>query len=92
MLVVRDLTRSKASYKGHPCYAVDSICPCRPCYNAHDCTPSDPRYTKKVYSDTFHCATNYNQGCSQPKPDPNHILNRQKRCKRCGQYDKAEGK
>ena len=58
---------------------------CRPCYNCHDCKPPDPRHSKKVYSDVFSCAVNWNNGCPQPLPNPNHILNRQGRCKKCGQ-------
>lgn len=83
-MIVRDLTLPKSDYKGHPCYAVEKACPCMPCYNCHDCTPPNPAYSKKVYSDTFHCAENWNNGCPQPHPEPNHILNRQGRCKRCG--------
>ncbi len=88
MLIVRDLTLKKMDYKGHPCYAVDKVCPCRPCYNCHDCNPPNPAYNKKVYSDIFHCAVNYDRGCPQPKPEPNHMLNRQHRCKRCEEYIK----
>jgi len=83
-MIVRDLTLKKTDYKGHPCWATDAVCPCRPCYNCHDCYPPDPRYSKKIYSDTFACAYNYNTGCPQPKPESAHILNRQHRCKRCG--------
>lgn len=84
-MIVRDLTLKKTEYKGHPCYASGAFCPCRPCYDAHDCNPPDPRYSKKVYSDTFSCAVNHNNGCPQPLPEPTHILNRLGRCKRCGQ-------
>ena len=83
-MIVRDLTLGKKDYKGHHCYATDAVCPCRPCYNCHDCNPPDPRYSRSIYSATFSCAYNYNTGCPQPKPEAIHILNRQKRCKRCG--------
>ncbi len=73
-------------YKGHPCYARGNFCPCRSCYNPHDCNPPDPRYSRKVYSDTFSCAYNYNNGCPQPKPKPVHSLNRQGRCTKCGSH------
>lgn len=84
MKIVRDKTLKKSEYKGHPTYAVDDVCPCRPCFNAHDCTPPNPAHSRKVYSDVFHCATNWNSGCPQPKPEPEHILNRLNNCKRCG--------
>lgn len=88
-MIVRDLTQKKTDYKGHPCHASGAFCPCRPCYNCHDCNPPDPRYSKKVYSDTFSCAVNWNSGCPQPKPEPNHILNRLGRCRRCGEVPNA---
>ena len=83
-MIVRDLTKPKADYKGHPCYASDAECPCRPCYNCHDCSPPDRRYSNKVYSDTFECAVRHNNGCPQPKLEPVHTLNRLERCIRCG--------
>jgi len=85
MKIVRDLTLKKTDFKGHPCYAIDEYCPCRPCYNCHDCTPPNRMHSNKVYSDIFHCASNYNRGCPDSIPVPVHILNRQHRCKRCGQ-------
>lgn len=84
-MIVRDLTLKKADYKGHPCHASGAFCPCRPCYNCHDCTPPNPTHSKKVYSDTFHCASNWNTGCPQPIPEPTHIPNRLGHCKRCGE-------
>ena len=81
---VRDHTKPVKEYKGgHWTFAVDAVCPCRPCYNAHDCTPPNPAYSKTAYSDVFHCASNWNSGCPQPKPEPQHILNRLNNCKRC---------
>lgn len=85
MQVVRDLTMPKSDYKGHPCYALDVFCPCRPCYSCHDCKPPST-HNGKMYSDVFHCATNWNSGCPDPLPVPVHDLNRAKRCRRCGQY------
>lgn len=87
-MIVRDLTLKKSDYKGHHCHAVGSFCPCRSCYNAHDCTPPNSAYSKKVYSETFSCATNWNTGCPHPLPEPEHDLNRQGRCKRCGENPK----
>lgn len=86
MMIVRNLTLKKTDYKGHPCYASGGFCPCRPCFNPHDCTPPNPVYSKKAYSDIFHCATNWSSGCPQPKPEPTHEFNRQGYCKKCGEY------
>lgn len=86
MKVVRDKTLKKTDYKGHPCYATDEVCPCRPCFNCHDCRPPDRRYTNQLYSPVFHCATNWNSGCPDPKPEPVHDLNRVGHCRRCGAY------
>lgn len=83
-MIVRDLTLSKSDYKGHPCHVSEMNCPCRPCYNCHDCTPPDWSRSEKVYSDTFYCAVRWNKGCPDPKPEPVHTLNRLKRCIRCG--------
>jgi len=84
MIIVRDKTLPKSDYKGHPCYAVGLDCPCRPCYNAHDCTPPNRVYSRKVYSDVFHCASNWNDGCPSPKPVAVHDFNRLGKCRRCG--------
>jgi hypothetical protein len=86
MIIARDKTLPKTEYKGHPCYAIDPTCPCKPCFNCHDCTPPNPAYSKKMYSDTFHCASNWNMGCPQPIPEPVHILNSKRNCKRCGTH------
>ena len=83
-MIARDLTLPKADYKGHPCHVKEKDCPCKPCYNCHDCTPPNREHSDKVYSDTFRCAVNWNKGCPIPEPTANHILNRQNRCKRCG--------
>ena len=85
-MIVRDLTLKKADYKGHPCDASYSFCPCRPCFNCHDCSPPDRTHSKKFYSDVFSCASRWNNGCPQPLPEPKHDLSRQGRCKRCGEY------
>lgn len=91
MIVVRDKSLPKSDYKGRSCYAVDAVCPCRPCYNCHDCTPPNRTYSRRLYSDVFHCASNYNSGCPQPKPVPVHNLNRLGRCRRCGVYVQGGG-
>jgi len=79
-MIVRDLTLKKTDYKGHPCWAIDVVCPCRPCYNCHDCGS----FNGGRWHPNFACASNWNSGCPQPKTEPVHILNRQHRCKRCG--------
>ncbi|KKK98627.1 hypothetical protein LCGC14_2640850 [marine sediment metagenome] len=90
-MIVRDLTKNKKDYKGHPCHASYSFCPCRPCYNCHDCSPPNPAYTNKVYSDVFSCAYRWSKGCPQPIPEATHDLNRQGRCKQCGEYPNKMG-
>jgi len=78
MMKVRDKTQT--GYKGRPTYAIDMYCPCRSCYNAHDCGYVNSQGHKVV---DMHCATNYNRGCPEPKPEPQHIW-RGKTCIRCG--------
>ena len=92
MKIVRDLTKPKTEYKGHQCYALDADCPCRPCFICHDCTRTKAVQAGKPCSDVFHCATNWNKGCPEPRPEPQHDLNRLKRCKRCGQVINKNGK
>lgn len=88
----RDRIEPKTEYKGRPTYCLDKFCPCRPCWHPHDCG-----HTQKVYNEQgawvanqwivhMECATRYNNGCSYPKPDPEHIPYKTvKRCKRCNQ-------
>lgn len=79
---VRDHTKSVKEYKGKWTWAVDELCPCRPCFNAHDCGHSDSHYG---WIERFACAVNHNSGCPQPKPEPQHVLSgRQRICRRCG--------
>lgn len=88
---VRDHTEKVTEYKGHWTFAVDSSCPCRSCYNTHDCTPPNGEHSSKIYSDVFHCATNWNNGCPTPKPEPKHVLSPHGRvCKRCKQRIERE--
>lgn len=80
---VRDLTLKPSAHKGKLCYAVEGVCPCRPCYNCHDYGQT----YGGVYHPDFACATNCNSGCPSPKPEPQHIPGvpgRGNRCKRCG--------
>jgi hypothetical protein len=82
---VRDRLLPKNTYKGRLTEASDAACPCRPCYNAHDCgyIHSTGRWVRRMY-----CATNWNNGCPSPKPAPEHVMisRRARTCKRCGAH------
>lgn len=82
-MIVRDRTLPKTEYKGRETDAGDSACPCRSCYNAHDC---GRRNTVGEWKPDMQCATRYNGGCPDPKPTPEHVYSgpRGKVCKRCG--------
>ena len=81
MIQVRDHTIKVTEYKGRWTYASDLMCPCRPCYNAHDCGHYIGSGTWIV---SMACATNANDGCPSPKPKPEHIPPKRGRlCKRC---------
>jgi len=88
MIQVKD--KLKDDYKGRLTYAVDKMCPCRPCYNAHDCGYSAGGTGKWVIR--MYCATNYNKGCPIPRPKPIHIVKSKaeikksdiRKCLRCG--------
>lgn len=91
MIQVRD--RLKIGYKGRPTYAVDKSCPCRPCFNAHDCGYIN---SQGKWISNMHCATNYNSGCPFEFSNylrPTHIIisdakyrkaNQTRKCRRCG--------
>ncbi|MBT9168374.1 MAG: hypothetical protein DDT19_01719 [Syntrophomonadaceae bacterium] len=65
---VRD--RLVNGYKGQEVNCPDRVCPCRPCYNPHNCG-----YRLGVrYVDNFVCLTNHDRGCPDNKPEPVHIL------------------
>ena len=85
---VRD--KSRTGYKGRIGWALDELCPCRPCFNMHDCgyTNSQGKWVLHM-----HCATSWNKGC----PDdidriPAHIYTspRSRVCLRCGQHKFAK--
>ena len=80
---VRDKTKKRSEYKGRITDARDELCPCRSCYNAHDCGHLDYRGKQLVH---MACATRWNNGCPQPLPEPEHIFKSEKAniCKRCG--------
>lgn len=86
---VRD--RTKTEYKGRLTDALDEFCPCRRCYNPHDCG-----YRNSVgrWIINMQCLTRYHSGCPDPKPKPVHIIKckpeRRRsdlavKCYRCGQ-------
>ena len=90
-MMARDRTEPRSEYKGRPTTCSDAECPCRPCWNAHDCgyrlrsydgVPSSGGYVVHM-----ECATRHNNGCPTPKPEPQHVYSspRARVCKRCGQ-------
>ena len=82
---VRDMTMPKSEYKGRETQASNTLCPCRPCYNAHDCGRFNS-YTGQ-HEVRMECAFRYNNGCPRPMPEPVHVYTsaRGRVCKRCGQ-------
>jgi hypothetical protein len=84
MPLVRDYTKKKTEYKGRPTQASADDCPCMPCYNAHDCGYYNGKHEWVV---RMACATNWNNGCPSPKPEPEHKPNKSgTRCIRCRTY------
>ena len=84
---VRDKTKLKSEYKGRLTDASMTICPCMPCYNAHDCGnyvydgPNSQKWRVRM-----ECAIRWNNGCPTPEREPEHIYvsDRGTVCKRCG--------
>jgi len=92
---IRNRLLNEKEYKGRWTEAADKFCPCRRCYNAHDCgyTGGDG---KRVI--VMQCATRYNSGCpTRIRGElliPIHIIRSKweyrkkgqtRVCKRCGQ-------
>ena len=79
---VRDKRYKKSDYLGRETYAMDKLCPCRPCFSVHDCG----RFSGGEWRSYFACVTRFNNGCPHPIPEPVHILHstREYVCKRCG--------
>ncbi len=75
----RDKTLTINDYKGRPTDCYDRQCPCRPCWNAHDCGYStnnpDPR---RRWVTRMECATRHNNGCPRDEggnpPKPRHLV------------------
>jgi len=89
-MLVRDKTKLKTEYKGRLTWAYDSLCPCRSCFNAHDCGYWNSQGKWVV---DMHCVTNRNSGCPNPLPEPTHIfMERGRVCKRCGTHRKLASK
>ena len=83
-MLVRDKTLGPRDYKGRFTDARDSSCPCRPCFNAHDCGRLN---TMGQWTRDMQCATRYNGGCPNPAPTPEHVfVKRGWACKRCGAH------
>ena len=91
-MMVRDRSEPKGDYKGRPTACCEEVCPCRPCWNAHDCGYSQRVYSKEglwtsnKWIIRMECATRHNNGCPRPKREPQHLYvsDRGKVCKRCG--------
>ena len=81
-MLIRDRTLNRTEYKGRWTDARDGQCPCRPCFNAHNCQRDPERY----YSHPdMRCATRENGGCPQPIPEAIHVYRVMgKVCRRCG--------
>ena len=94
----RDMTQPKTEYKGREFDCSDAFCPCRPCLNNHDCGYNQKVYTNGLWTSNkwisrMECATRYNGGCPQPRPEPQHIYksDRANICQRCG-YSRRRGR
>jgi hypothetical protein len=57
---VRNKLLSKKEYKGRLTEASDKMCPCRPCWNPHDCGYKNSAGKRIV---DMYCLTNYSDGC-----------------------------
>jgi hypothetical protein len=96
---VRNRLLPKSDYKGRPTEALDGLCPCRPCFHAHDCGRPEKVYNKaglwitNRYPVDMKCVTRENNGCPQPIPGTEHVYtsDRARICKRCGQQREGRG-
>jgi len=93
MIQVKD--KLQEGYKGRLTYATDKCCVCRSCFNPHDCGYYSSNGEWIGY---MHCATNYNKGCPDLKPEPVHMVRfsqknlkgQTRKCLRCGQTIQLE--
>ena len=72
---VRNCLISKKEYKGRWTEAKDEHCPCRPCYNAHDCGETMTGPYGLEWKTRMECATRWSYGCGD-YPDPEHVAKR----------------
>ena len=90
---VRDRLLDKREYKGRLTEAVDKMCPCRTCWNPHDC---GYRAGSGKWITVMRCVTNHKSGCprdiNNELPRSIHIIRAKtggrgqtKICLRCGQ-------
>ncbi|MBA7542409.1 hypothetical protein ES705_34730 [subsurface metagenome] len=90
---VRDRLLDKIEYKGRLTEASDKVCPCRTCWNPHDC---GYRGGNGKWMTVMYCVTNYKSGCPHDiirrLPKPIHIIRAKaggkgqtRICLRCGQ-------
>lgn len=90
----RDRLLPITDYKGRLTDCCEAVCPCRPCWHAHDCgrmmTGANNRL---VWWERMECATRHNNGCPRPLPEPVHVHEKTgpsgrtrhfRRCQRCG--------
>lgn len=72
---VRDRLLDKREYKGRLTEAVNEMCPCRICWNAHDC---GYRGGNGEWIVVMRCVKNYKNGCphniNKKLPRPIHII------------------
>lgn len=81
MLVKDKLADNK--YKMSNTEAAEKACPCRSCYNAHDC---GYRTSSGKWVVSMRCATRNHNGCPEIY-ETKHVYkrNRGKKCLRCGE-------
>lgn len=72
---VRDRTLKVSEYKGRWTNVSNVECPCRRCYNAHDCGWNRFDGTRVI---SMECATRFNNGCPE-HPKTSHIFRSTKR-------------
>lgn len=90
---VRNRLLDKREYKGRLTEVADKMCPCRVCWNPHDC---GYRAGNGKWITVMRCVTNYKSGCpfdaNKELPRPIHIIRAKagrrgqtRICLRCGQ-------
>jgi len=90
---IRNRLLDKREYKGRLTGAADKMCPCRVCWNPHDC---GYRAGNGKWITVMRCVTNYKSGCpfdiNKELPRPIHVIRAKagrkgqtRICLRCGQ-------